>query len=148
VGGGCQGGGTTWTCPSIVRRLVPNLPHSIELHDSRVASASVVDDAFVINFAPAYVHRDGKGWVQDARLVVRAAVVEPFDIEFPATVADGTIETNIGPYHNLLMLPLKAGGPISLEVEFSSGAILCATGDSVEVALLGIPTYVEDLRQR
>ena len=127
---------------------MPNLPHSIELHDSRVASAAVVDDAFVINFAPAYVHRDGKGWVQDARLVLRTAVVEPFDIEFPATVADGTMETSIGPYHNLLTLPLKAGGPVSLEIEFSSGAVLRATGDSVEVALLGPPTYVEDFSQR
>jgi len=130
------------------RRLVPNLPHSIELHDSRIASAAVVDDAFVIHLAPAYVHWDGKGWVQDARLVLRAAVVEPFDIKFPATVADGTMETSIGPYHNLLILPLKASGPVSLEVEFSSGAVLRATGDSVEVALLGAPTYVEDFSQR
>ena len=54
----------------------------------------------------------------------------------------------MGPYHNLLMLPLKAGGSVSLELEFSSGAILRAAGDSVEVALLGTPTYVEDFTRR
>jgi hypothetical protein len=56
-----------------------------------------------------------------------------FDIEFPATVSDGEMETSDGPYHNLLMLPLYADGPVSLEVEFDSGAILRAIGESVKV---------------
>jgi len=126
---------------------VAHLPHSIELHDSVVASAAIVAEELVISFSPAYVHRDGKGWFQDARLVLRAAVVEPFDIEFPATVSDGEMETSDGPYHNLLMLPLYADGPVSLEVEFDSGAILRAIGESVKVELLGAPTYVEDVEQ-
>ena len=127
---------------------MPHLPHSIELHDSVIASAEVAEQSLVIDFAPAYIHRDGKGWIQNARLVLRAAVVEPFNIEFPATVSDGEMETSDGPYHNLLMLPLDANGPVSLEVEFDSGEILRAKGESVRVELLGTPTYVEDVDQR
>ena len=124
---------------------MPHLPHSIELHDSVVGSATIVEDALVIDFTPAYVHRDGKGWVQDARLVLRGAVVEPFDIECPVEVSDGEMETSKGPYHNVLILPLQADGPVSLRIEFCSGAILRATGQSVDVELLGTPTYVEDV---
>jgi hypothetical protein len=123
---------------------MPHLPYSIELHDSVAASATVLDGALVINFAPAYVHRDGKGWLQNARLVLHAAIVEAFDIGFPETLSNGDMQTGDGPYHNLLMLPLHARGPVSLEFEFCSGEILRATGDSVDVELLGEPIYVED----
>ena len=109
---------------------------------------AVLDGALVITFAPAYVHRDGKGWVQNARLVLEAAAVEPFDIEFPARVEDGEMETSKGPYHNLLMLPLRDDGPVSLEVAFGSSAMLRAKGESVRVELLGEPVYVKDFSQR
>lgn len=49
---------------------MPPLPYSIELHDSVVTAATVLDESLIIEFAPAYVHRDGKGWIQNARLIL------------------------------------------------------------------------------
>ena len=123
---------------------MPNLPHSIELHDSRVASAVVHGGALVISFEPAYVHRDGKGWNQNARLVLSNATVEPLEIDLPAILDDGEMDTCLGPYHNLLTLPLRSPGPASLTFEFMSGAVLRATGDGVELTLIGDPIFVED----
>jgi hypothetical protein len=123
---------------------VLQLPHCIELHDSCVVSAAFKGETYVIEFAPAYVHRDGKGWNQNARLLLRAAVVQSRVVEFPAAIVDGTIETARGPFHNLLMLPLEDGGPVRLKFEFFSGAVLRATAKTAAIELTGQPTFVED----
>jgi hypothetical protein len=45
---------------------MPHLPFSIELHDSDVTSIVLDNGAATVKLRPAYVHRDGKGWSQDA----------------------------------------------------------------------------------
>ena len=50
---------------------MPHLPFSIELHDSDVTSIVLDNGAATVKLRPAYVHRDGKGWSQDADIVRR-----------------------------------------------------------------------------
>ena len=120
------------------------LPHSIELHDSRVTAASIEENALVVHFRPAYVHKQGKGWRQDADLVISAARIDALRFPFPLRVSDGTLKTARGPYHNLLMLPLRDPGPVVLELEFESGEVLHTSGEFAEVRLFGEATFVED----
>lgn len=127
---------------------VPHLPFSIELHDSHVSSIVLDHGVATVRLRPAYVHRDGKGWNQDADIVIRESTVETTQVEFPATIADGSLQTEKGPYHNLLNLPLAADGPVSLKLEFFSAKVSAVRGTSVEVVLVGAPVFLEDVTGR
>jgi hypothetical protein len=124
---------------------MPHLPHSVELHDSRVSSIDLEGGIATVRLRPAYVHRDGKGWSQDVDLTIQESTVESNQTEFPAAIADGTLRTGQGPYQNLLCLPLIAHGPVSLELEFFSGKASTIRGTSAEVVLVGAPVFVEDV---
>jgi hypothetical protein len=132
----------------IFEEHVPHLPLSIELHDSDVFSISLDHGIATVRLRPAYVHRDGKGWNQDADIVIRESTLEGTQAEFPATIADGSLQTENGPYHNLLELPLSADGRVSLNIEFFSGNIATVRGRSVEVILFGAPVFIEDVDGR
>ena len=124
---------------------MPHLPYSIELHDSRFASIRSGASAVTIALSPAYLHKDGKGWRQEAELIIAGAVVGSHHDELPTRIADGTLKTPGGPYHNLLMLPLRESGLVKLEIELESGTVIRLEGESVEVRLLGEPKFVEDV---
>jgi hypothetical protein len=53
--------------------------------------------------------------------------------------------TTLGPYHNLLELPLVADGPVDVELEFFSGSIVKIVGNSVKVVLVGVPVFIENV---
>jgi hypothetical protein len=124
---------------------MPDLPYSIELHGSRVSSIDLEGGIATVRLRPAYVHRDGKGWSQDADVIIRESTVDGSPKEFPATIADGTLRTDQGQYQNLLHLPLAAHGPVSLELEFFSGNVSTIRGTSAEVVLVSAPVFVEDV---
>jgi hypothetical protein len=69
---------------------MPHLLFSIELHDSDVTSIVLDNGAATVKLGPAYVHRDGKGWSQDADIVIRESTIVSTQAEFPATLADGS----------------------------------------------------------
>jgi hypothetical protein len=124
---------------------VAHLPYSIELHDSRVSAIALDHGVTTVNLRPAYIHRDGKGWSQDADIIVQASTLDATQADFPATLADGKMLTKLRPYHNLLELPLVADGPVEAELEFFSGNIAKIVGDSVKVILIGVPVFVENV---
>ncbi len=124
---------------------MPQLPYSIELHDSLVTSIVVEGAEATVTLSPAYIHRDGKGWSQVATIVIQNAEVENAQSELPAALADGSLNTERGPYHNLLHLPLSDEGPVSLNLEFFSGNVAIIHGTSVRIALVGTPVFVEDV---
>jgi hypothetical protein len=124
---------------------VPNLPYSIELHDSRVSTITQELSVTTINLRHAYIHRDGKGWSQDVDIVIGASVVEGVQPDYPATLNDGKMMSTLGPYHNLLELPLSAAGPVKLELEFFSGSIIRIVGTGIDVTVLGVPVFIENV---
>jgi len=124
---------------------VPQLPYSIELHDSRVSGLVLQEGLVTVSLRPAYIHRDGKGWKQDALLIVEDASLETDQVEFPVTCADGSLRAPLGRYHNLLNLPLQEPGPILLKLEFFSGCTAAITGTSIKAVLVGVPVFIEDV---
>jgi hypothetical protein len=124
---------------------VPHLPYSIELHDSRLEAIEADGDAAVVKLRPAYIHRDGKGWRQNADLRVGAAAVDIGASTLPAKLADGRIKNQGGPYHNLLDLPLEVFGPVVVTLELFSEEFIRIQGVSAKVVLYGDPEYVEDV---
>jgi len=124
---------------------VPHLPYSIELHDSRLAEIPREGVALILRLSPAYIHRDGKGWRQEAELVVAGGASSAIPVELPIGISDGALNTAQGPYHNLLMLPLDNGGPVVLQLELVSGALVRVTGEAIRARLSGEPEFVEDV---
>ena len=127
---------------------MPNLPYSIELHDSTISGIESRNGSIVIKFSRAYVHLDGKGWTQEAEIRIGNATMAGRQIDYPAKVGDGQLVTDDGPYHNLLMLPLVTTGPVSLEIEFFSGKIVRIVGTGLEATLKGPRTFLEQVTDR
>jgi len=127
---------------------MPHLPYSIELHDSELAAVEKHAGAAVLKLRPAYIHRDGKGWRQDADLIIGSATMEEVAVELPAALAGGRLKTRNAPYHNLLFLPLDVEGEVLLTLEFFSEAVLRVQGVSARVVLHGEPVYIENVADR
>lgn len=123
---------------------MPILPESIELHDSIISNVEVVKDSLNIYLSPAYIHCDGKGWSQKAVIKIVQSEMPNIEEDFPIRIADGSLITNSGPYHNLLPLPLSEKGPVTLELEFMSGSMVKISGNGAEVKLVGQRVYIED----
>jgi hypothetical protein len=124
---------------------MPHLPYSIELHDSRLEAVISDGGAAVLKLRPAYIHRNGKGWVQGADLRVGAAQIDIGEVALPAKLADGRIKSADGPYHNLLDLPLKIFGPVVVTLELFTEEVIRIAGTGAEVVLHGEPEFVEDV---
>ena len=123
---------------------MPILPESIELHDSKIANIEFVKDSLNIYLSPAYIHCDGKGWSQKAIIKIVQSEMPNIEEDFPVFIADGSLITDSGPYHNLLLLPLTEKGPVTLELEFMSGSIVKISGNGAEVELVGERVFVEN----
>ncbi|MFC4764318.1 hypothetical protein [Dyella koreensis] len=127
---------------------MPNLPYSIELHDSTISDVESRDGSILIKFSRAYVHLDGKGWAQEAEIRIGSATVGGERVDYPAKVGDGQLVTEDGPYHNLLMLPLSTIGPVTLEIEFMSGKVVRISGAGLEVTMKGPRILLEQVAGR
>jgi len=124
---------------------MPQLPHSVELHDSKLTAIRNTSDGVTLELRPSYVHRDGKGWRQNADIQVIGASVNN-TVGVPVRIADGDVKTPRGPYHNLLMLPLSEPGPIQMKLELESGELIELCGSAIAVHMLGEPVFVEHLQ--
>ena len=125
---------------------MPQLPYSIELHDSDLEQVWTQDGAVHLLFAPAYIHRNGKGWTQEVEVIIRNASMETDNDTWPVTVDDGHMRTELGPYHNLLEVPFAVEGLVELELEFMSGATLIIKGNGIEHEFKGEPVFVEEYK--
>ena len=122
-----------------------HLPYSIELHDSEISSVEIRDGSAVVAFSHAYIHKDGNGYSQCAELIVHCAKIESSQSTYPAKAADGKLKTRLGPYHNLLLLPLATDGNVELKIEFFSGNELKIIGLGIEVVFTSEPVFVESV---
>ena len=123
---------------------MPQLPHSIELHDSQLSGIERRGESIHIYLSPAYIHRDGKGWSQDVEIIVNEATVDGEDVDFPTKLGDGNMQTRLGPYHNLLNIPFAVGGPVNLKLELMSGEIITIKGNGVGHEFKNEPVFVEE----
>lgn len=122
---------------------MPQLPHSVELHDSKLVAIRQGSSGVTLELRPSYVHRDGKGWRQDADIEVFGASYAGITASLPARISDGELKTPQGPYHNLLMLPLAEQGIVKLKLELESGQLIELQGSGIAVHMHGEPVFVE-----
>ena len=123
---------------------MPQLPYSIELHDSELAGIEKKAGDIHIFLSPAYIHRDGKGWTQNVEITVHDATIQPDELTFPVTIGDGSMKTRLGPYHNLLNIPFAVDGPVTLRLELMSGEVITIKGERIEHDFKGEATFVEE----
>ena len=124
---------------------MPFLPYSIELHDSLMSDIECIEQDYVVRLRPAYVHQDGKGWSQDIDLVFLDAQITQQCPSLPARIADGSMKTRAGPYHNLLALPLTELGTLVFTLEFFDESAMEIKAEGVHAVIQGPMTFVEEL---
>ena len=123
---------------------MPQLPHSIELHDSKLSAIDKIGKDVHISFSPAYVHREGKGWLQEAIIVIYEGTIEKGSPRFPVTIAEGHMQTPRRLYDNLLIIPLDTVGPIRLEMELVTGETVSIFGQGVSQGFKSEAVFVEE----
>lgn len=124
---------------------MPQLPHAIELHDSALAAMRLEGEALVLELRPAYMHRDGAGWSQDADLRLAGAVDAGVAIDLPLAIWDGTLDTPEGSFDGLLPVSLEISGPVRFACELVSGARIDIAARDFRIALVGEARFIESL---
>jgi len=128
---------------------------AIEIHDSTLDAISVRDGEAVLHFRRAYIHESegtpgldaGSGWVQEARLLIRDAVVTSSFSKFPADLLlGGQITLGNAVLSNVIPIPLNRKEFVELCLESSNDEAVSITGSSAELELIGEPQYVEEFR--
>jgi hypothetical protein len=122
------------------------LPHSIELHDSCLGSVDLRSDgAVVVGLEPAYVHKDGKGWIQKARLLFSSGELKSSREGIPGMVLDGWLSTDTGEIENLVPIGLEIRARITFTAVLRTRQHIVVAGNGFHCELLGEPKYVEDV---
>jgi hypothetical protein len=124
---------------------------AVELHDSELASVTLVDTSAVLSFSHAYVHESigqpgvdvGSGWYQPANFVVTHATVAPL-VQLPASVSGGSLRAAGRLHENVIPLAASLAGPIDLSLALSAGDILVVHGDTLSIELHGERSAVEN----
>ena len=124
---------------------MPHLPYSIELHDSRISEIERINNSAIIRFSNAYIHRDGKGYSQKLEISIDSASIETNSALLPEKISDGKLKTKLGPYHNLLNLPLDTNGKVEMNIELISGKNIQIKGEGIRVLFLSEPVFLENV---
>jgi len=123
---------------------LPQLPYSIELHDSDLSAIIKKGGDIYLFLTPAYIHRDGKGWTQNVEIIVHEATMQPKELTFPVTIDDGFMRTKLGPYHNLLNIPFAVDGSVTLKLELMSGEVITIKGNGIGHDFKGEAVFIEN----
>lgn len=119
--------------------------HAIELHDSTLAAMRREDDVLVLELRPAYVHRDGAGWSQDADLRLSDAADVTAPIDLPLAIWDGALDTPHDAFDGLLPVPLEIAGPVRFACELVSGVRIDIAAAAFRIELPGEARFIESL---
>lgn len=126
----------------------------IELHDSTVSEIAELDDAVIVHFLPAYLHKSGgrpgfdagTGWLQDARLIFSDATVSGCAPDLPSDVMNGELIVGAERHANEIPAPLSATALTELRLDFDALHTVTVAGHGVRLELLGEPRYVEEFK--
>ena len=125
----------------------------IELHDSEIAEISpAADGKMIVRFSSAYIHEShkvpgidgGKGFVQEADLIVTEGKVAGNLPRFPTDISDGSIVLNRQRVDNIIPIPFDFIGEFSIGIVFVSGDNVQIRGTGAKLVLHGEPVYVEE----
>ena len=132
------------------------LNRAIEIHDSVLASVSILQGLAELHFSRLYFHeadgepgRDmGTVWVQEAILRVNDVDVDGAFSEFPVDLNDGEIRIGDCRSENVIPIPLLQSGAceIRLEAWVQAQEVVTLRGSGAQLELIGKPEYVEEFR--
>jgi hypothetical protein len=123
---------------------------ALEFHDSEVSTVEASVGSVRILFSAAYVHRsegtpgvdNGDGYVQEVEIQIANAAWKGTPEEWVGKISDGDLFIK-GTRLDLVPLPFEATDDVRLELQFTNGATLWASGTSVRVRHLGEARFVE-----
>ncbi len=124
---------------------------AVELHDSEVVAIETRGGRVTITLA-GYVHRSsgrpgvdpGSGWSQDVVLSFSGGTVQDRPTLLPVYLSDGSLTTGGGVLENVIAVPSVHQGPVHMELICVDDQRIVVTGDSIELSLVGEPTYVDE----
>ena len=115
----------------------------IELHDSELAAVEFRDGSVLISLSPAYIHRDGSGWLQDATVTIRGATSTPSIADLPAPIWQGSLRIGDTCHSNLIPLTGTFEGLVRLSITLVRGDAFTIEGDHASIELHGQPRFLE-----
>lgn len=101
----------------------------------------------------AYVHRweivtgvwKGTGWICPARMVVRNALLAAAVHDLPVNISAGRIRAGDVMTDNLIGLPFRFDGRVTISLALVNGESLELSGLGVTIECVGEGRYIEDL---
>lgn len=122
----------------------------LEFHDSEVSLVEANAGSVRVLFSAAYVHRsegipgvdDGDGYVQAVELYIANATWEGTPDECVGKISDGDLFISGAPLR-LVPLPFDVTDTVRLDLQFTNGATLSASGTSASLRQLGEAQFVE-----
>ena len=125
---------------------------AIEFHDSILERVEYEGET-VVAVLTAYVHRSagtpgvdaGTGWSQTLQLRFERGRAGGSLDKLPMALLGGYLETTVEQFDNLLPLPFKRVGSVSVELHAWNDQEIDIEGDSVEAVLVGEARYIEDI---
>lgn len=126
----------------------------IEIHDSRVVGITNRDDAVIVHFQSAYLHKSegrpgldpGTGWVQEARLIFAEATTSGDFPDWPCGLIDGELIAGGERHYNLIPVPFETAMPVELRLTFDSVHVVTVIGPGAKLELVGEPKYIEEFK--
>jgi len=124
---------------------------AMEFHDSEVSSVVAVNSDIHVFFSVAYVHRSSStpghdavdGYVQAVELQLHQAVSTGSLDECFGNLSEGGLNVD-GISVQLVPLPFQAMGKVTLNLQFSNGAVLSATGTSVTLSQGAASQFIDN----
>jgi len=126
---------------------------SIQLPDTAIEGASVVDGTLRVRFARAYIVKTMTGsdektlWWQAGELVLDQAELEVPLPEGPAVCAGGDVEENVYVYRDMIPIPLDSRGRCRCELKLrDSVERIVADGSAIRLEMRDVPKYIRHIR--
>lgn len=124
---------------------------TLAFDDSEVSRVVGLGDAVGVMFSAAHVHRSegatgreaGDGYEKAVELLLHQATWSGRLNECVGKLADGKLTID-GAVIKRVPLPFQASGVVTLNLEFSNGAVLAATGTSVHLGQKAPPQFVDN----
>ena len=126
---------------------------SIELPGCEIDSLRLDEDRLTVHFSRAYIITTMTGsvertrWWQAGDLIMEGVELSQVLSPAPLICAGGDVGENVYTYRDMIPLPLESRGRTRLDLKFrGSDARLVATGQTIRLAMVDVPRYIEHLR--
>ena len=131
---------------------IPEPNAAVEFHDSEVQSLVVNVDGATLRLS-AYVHRSagepgsdpGSGWVQEATLTIRRAVVSGSLPQLPRVLYDASAIVGKVSCGGLLPAPFVGNGTVEFSMQFDEGSEVQIRGFDLRLELIGLAEFIEEV---